>query len=58
MDEETFEEYPLCDERGYPILTDENGEPVVDENGDEVIAGYGCMQLWPVDTQKRMVGRT
>jgi hypothetical protein len=47
-----IESLPLCDEHGYPLLTDENGDEVLDDWGEPIRTGFGCgsMQVEPLDT--------
>jgi hypothetical protein len=40
---------PLCDEWGYPVLTDANGDMILDDFGEPVRTGFGSMQIEPVD---------
>jgi hypothetical protein len=47
---EEIEILPLCDEHGYPLLTDANGDEITDDFGEPIRVGFGSMQIEPVDT--------
>jgi hypothetical protein len=41
IEDDFYQSLPLLDERGYEVLTDENGEPIA--------VATSCMQIEPVD---------
>jgi hypothetical protein len=49
IEDEYYQSLPLLDERGYVLLTDEDGNEVIGEDGEPIIAGDSCMQVEPVD---------